>query len=403
MFTSERPAKRQCGSLSPASPQYHFTRPERTAPSPRNPQTPQSPVRMSSANHGSPSDKQQTFPTPPSTAGYHSNMTSSISGASDMSAQATTPTQNTPASLNRDGDLHMQDSVMDQGDTDMTDAPDHRRSDHERQTSMPRESKPHALQLLCQTLCLVAHPISRPHPSLNLISLYGLDAIASTVARRDAITGEKINKLRKSYEGKVKNLGLPGRNKPTDIPGELLGFMEWPDEGWFDQRVYGKELERAESGPVIAKLAKALQFNPGRLPTQEHEKWKNVLALEDGIAAKTPLLGPSKNAAQQAMMKSQPPSIRASAPASPHASSAYRPDRTGKKRRYDESSYAGYADGYQDDDGYSTGGMDDKRGSASKKRRKDFSPNYEGSGSGLNNNSSGGGGAGMLGVGVKSS
>lgn len=217
---------------------------------------------------------------------------------------------------------------------------------------------------------MIAHPISRPHPSQNLISLYGLDAIAATVARKDAATGEKINKLRKSYEGKVKNLGLPGRNKPTDIPGELLGFMEWPDEGWLDQRVYGKELERAESGPVMAKLGKALQMNPGRLPTQEHEKWKNTLGLEDGNAARTPLLGPNKNAAQQAMRKSQASSMRASAPASPRASSAFRPDRTGKKRRYDESSYAGYTDGYQDDDGYSTGGMDDKRGSASKKRRK---------------------------------
>lgn len=149
MSTSERPAKRQCGSFSPASPQYRFTKTEGTATVSQHPQTPQSPVRMSSTYHGSPSDKQQTFPTPPSTAGY--NMTSSISGASDSSAQVTTPAQHTPASLNKDGDSHMQDAGMDQGDTEMSDAPDHRRSDHERQPSASREKKPRAFQLLCQT------------------------------------------------------------------------------------------------------------------------------------------------------------------------------------------------------------------------------------------------------------
>ncbi|KAL1306652.1 hypothetical protein AAFC00_005326 [Neodothiora populina] len=272
----------------------------------------------------------------------------------------------------------------------MTDAPDHRRSDHERHHEQPAPSAPSPLPLLCRT----PHPISRPHPSQNLVSLYSLDAIASTVARKDPITGEKINKLRKSYEGKVKTFALPGKNKPTDRPGELMGLMEWPEEGWYDQRVHGKELERWESLPVMAKLGKALQMNPGKLPAEEHDKWKNLIAFDD-TAAKTPSLAPSRTPAHQAMLKSQPTSMRASAPASPRVGQGVRPDRPNKKRRYDESSYHGYNDGFHDDDGYSTGGLDDKRSSATKKRRKDFSPSYDGSNSTFNN--------GVLGLGLKSS
>jgi len=220
--------------------------------------------------------------------------------------------------------------------------------------------------------------------SENLISLYSLDRIASTVARKDPVTGEKINKLRKSYEGKLKNLGLPGRNKPSTAPGELLGFMEWPDEGWYDQRVYGKELERApNNGAVVQKLDRALRFNMGQLPRDEHEKWKGTLGLEDLAPppSRTPVLSSgsasTKTAAQAAFARSgQATSMRASAPASPRQGSSggagvARPDRQGKKRRYDDASFEGYSEtGYADDDGYSTGGLDDRRSSASRKRRR---------------------------------
>lgn len=205
------------------------------------------------------------------------------------------------------------------------------------------------------------------------------------------MTGEKINKLRKSYEGKVKTLALPGRNKPTDRPGELLGLMEWPDEGWYDQRVYGRELETAldpSKGIVMGKLDKALKMLPGRLPNEEHERWKNIVGLEDASAtpaattASGPGLGrtasttdlPIKSAAHSVMQRSQPTSMRNSAPSSPRAGvgagagagGLLRPERSGKKRRYDDSSFEGYADGYQDDDGYDTEG----RSLSGRKRRR---------------------------------
>lgn len=182
--------------------------------------------------------------------------------------------------------------------------------------------------------------------------------------RRDLVTGEKINKLRKSYEGKAKNLGLPGRNKPTTIPGELTGFLEWPSEMWADQRA---EPIKQTTDDVLAKLDRALAMAPGRLPTEEHNSWKSYLGIEDGPAAAagkgTPSLAPTKNAAQ--MLKNNA-SMRASAPASPRAAIA-RPDRANKKRRYDDSSFEGYR---EEDDGYSTGGLDDMRVSGSKKRKK---------------------------------
>lgn len=265
--------------------------------------------------------------------------------------------------MSRDGDREEQ--ITEQEDTIMEEQDDHRRTDHERQ---PAQAGP--LPLLCQ----VPHPQCAPHPSQNLISMYGLDELAKSVARKDAVTGEKINKLRKSYEGKVKVLGLPGRNKPIDRPGELLGLMEWPEEGWYDQRVHGFELERALEGPVMAKLDRALIMQPGRLPAPEHEHWKNVLGLDDASTSaagvKTPLQAPSKNAAQNVMQRTQATSMRASAPASPRGG-GLRPDRAGKKRRYDDASYEGYADGYQEEDGYSTSGLDgERRNSSGKKRRR---------------------------------
>ena len=200
-----------------------------------------------------------------------------------------------------------------------------------------------------------------------MVSLYDLGRIATSVARKDPATGEKINKLRKSYEGKVKSQGLPGRSKPTDVPGELLGFMEWPEEGWYDQRIHGKELENALEGPLMAKLEQALTLQPGRLPNAEHEKWKNVLGLEELPASRA--IAAPKNVAQSVLQRSQPTSMRASAPSSPRGS-IIRPERSGKKRRYDDASFEGYNEGYQDDDGYLTGGPDDRRTSGSKKRRR---------------------------------
>jgi len=225
--------------------------------------------------------------------------------------------------------------------------------------------------------------------SEDLISLYGLTDIASTVARKDPLTGAKINKLRKSYEGKVKTLGLNGRNKPTTIPGELMGFMEWPEEGWFDQRVYGKELERAldDNNPLLQKLDRAVAMREGQLPKDEHEKWKAVLGFDEPLPS-APAVAVGKtgaplprsasvaaSAAQASFARSGQAlstGMRGSAPSSPRTGAGagtIRPDRMGKKRRYDDASFEGYSEsGLESDGGVGVDG--DRRISAGKKRRR---------------------------------
>lgn len=173
-------------------------------------------------------------------------------------------------------------------------------------------------------------------------------------------------------------LRLEGRNKAAPNQGELLGLLDpgWdfapnPNEAtwWERERVIGREINSQHTTDLFSKLDSALAMTPGHLPKEEHEKFKSMLGLDDAAAAKpTPNLAPTKNAAQYAMSKTHP-TVRAFAPASPRNGLA-RPERANKKRRYDDSSFPGYNDGYPDDDGYSTGGMDERRGSNSKKRRK---------------------------------
>lgn len=226
------------------------------------------------------------------------------------------------------------------------------------------------------SLTTAAHPRSRPHPTQDLVSLYSLSSLAATVARRDATTGAKINKLRKSYEGKVKKQDLPGRNKPTVVEGELMGFMEWPEEGWYDQRIYGRELEHAldpargrlfrpeDGGP--SKLDRALAMLPGRLPRDEDDKWRATLALDDPAANKPAIKPPPPlNPLLHRPGLAGATGLRASAPSSPRMSpGADRPDRAGKKRRYDDASFEGY-EAWAEEDGYSTSGG----GKGGKRRR----------------------------------
>ena len=165
--------------------------------------------------------------------------------------------------------------------------------------------------------------------------------------------------------------------------------MEWPEEGWYDQRVYGKELERAldATGPVLQKLDKAVAMRGGQLPKDEHEKWKAVLGFDEPVPA-APAVAVGKtgaplprsasvaaSAAQASFARSGqalPTGVRASAPSSPRTGAggaAIRPDRMGKKRRYDDASFEGYSEsGLESDGGVGVDG--DRKSSLGKKRRR---------------------------------
>lgn len=226
--------------------------------------------------------------------------------------------------------------------------------------------------------------MSRPHPTQNLLSLFGLDPLAATVARTDPVTGEKINKMRKSYEGKIKSFNLAGRNKAVKHvegkPGGLMELVQWPDEEWHNQKVLGKEVEKGLGEGMFAKLERAMKMEPGPVPN--NEAWEDILGHEKAkpipppaeLATKKPLQYTTQNA------KPNSQSNLGNTNATPSAE-ILRPKRSGRKRRYDEHSFEGYGEGYVDDDGdlgiggYSSGdGEGSKRGGSSKKKRKTVGP-----------------------------
>ncbi|MCJ1287792.1 hypothetical protein MMC26_007144 [Xylographa opegraphella] len=227
------------------------------------------------------------------------------------------------------------------------------------------------------------HAKQQPHPSQDLISLYGLSPLAATVARTDPITGEKINKLRKSYEAQVKTLGLAGRNKAVktdaNIAGSLVNLMAWPEDEWQNQVVAGKALGNGLATATLAKLEKAMKFEPGMVP--KNDEWENILGLEK-LKAPLPIVDTKGKAALHATSKVQKMNGHvAGMTVGIPAGEIERPKRTGRKRRYDEPSFEGYGEGYVDDDadgidagGYSSGGGSKKSNMSKKKRRKEYSP-----------------------------
>lgn len=196
----------------------------------------------------------------------------------------------------------------------------------------------------------IAHTMTGPDPSWDLVSLYGLGPIAKSVARTDPVTGEKINRLRKSYEGKLKGLGLAGRNKPAKhdpgAPGGLRDLTMWPEEEWQNQKVSGKEIQVAELDSAFYKLQmKAMKMEPGTVPN--HEFWEDALGHEKPMKHAGP--GDSKKVSAAAT----PNATRQ--PSQPNGTpTGTEPERTrpsrGRKRHYDDNSFVGYGEGYADDD-----------------------------------------------------
>ena len=131
------------------------------------------------------------------------------------------------------------------------------------------------------------------------MSLYQLNDIAKSVRRVDPTTGEKINKIRKSYEGKVKSLGVAGRNKAVSPPGQWLPHLiVVPEEDYRATRVIGKEIEKGLSEDFLTKLTRAVQMAPGKLPDRESDKWKSLIGTEESqpqVKVKAGLDGETKS------------------------------------------------------------------------------------------------------------
>ena len=190
------------------------------------------------------------------------------------------------------------------------------------------------------------------------------------------MTGEKINKMRKSYEGKVKTFGLAGRNKAVkheaNTQMSLLEMVRWPEEEWHNQKVVGKDVEKGLSEATKGKVHKAMQMQQGQVPNNGH--WEELLGYEKpkmvSLAAETKPK-PSITTARTGQVNGAGANVSSIA-----GSEAIRPKRMGRKRRYDDLSFEGYGEGYVDDeidlgeaDGYSSGDGD-RKASIAKKRKK---------------------------------
>lgn len=208
---------------------------------------------------------------------------------------------------------------------------------------------------------------SLPPLTQNLLSLYGLDSLQESVARFDPITGEK-HKLRKSYEGHLKTLGLAGKNasvKHEEGKGNSLRLLtQVPEEDWQNTMVRGKSVHKGLSAEVLGKLDKAMQMQPCELPN--NDEWEKLLGYEKAkpVEQNVKSLKPSLNSTIR--MNGQVNGTTTNA-------EAIRPKREGRKRRYDERSFEGYGEGFVDDEldmGYSSGDTQFSRRSNPNKKRK---------------------------------
>lgn len=226
------------------------------------------------------------------------------------------------------------------------------------------------------TCAKLAIPRIRPDPSQHLLSRYGLSDLHAKVARTDPVTHEKINKLRKSYEGQIKTFALAGRNKPTkdEIPegqwSSLNMMILEPEESWYASKVMGKRIEVTPD--LEARLQRATFLQPGR--TKNHEHWEDVLGHEkprpvqgQDSMGKKPLPG----AMQRGQVNGS--TVRTMSQA---AGEAIRPRRSGKKRSYADNSFEGYGDGFVDDEAvdmdqtFLSNSEDGSHGPGRKKRKK---------------------------------
>ena len=213
-----------------------------------------------------------------------------------------------------------------------------------------------------------------------MIKQYGLNWLEASVARVDPKTGEKINKLRKSYEGQIKSFGLAGRNKATphdsDVDGmTMLQLGQWPHQEYQLQRVMGKDLMHGLSGGVENRLEKALDLKPGKVP--RNAEWENVLGHDKKGNTDDPKS--KKQELRKEETQQQPiglPKVNGHMNGITSNPETNRPKRVGKKRSYFDSSFEGYGEGYDDGAEDNSSNEGSRRSSSSRKKRRKvaFSP-----------------------------
>ncbi|KAI0525540.1 Rox3-domain-containing protein [Xylaria bambusicola] len=215
-------------------------------------------------------------------------------------------------------------------------------------------------------LCRTPHSISSPRMSEDLFDKFGLTGIAAEVARTKP-NGEK-NALRKTYKGQIKTLGLSGHfDVVKKEPSAFMDLLMIAEEDWQNRVVSGRDIEKGFTPTHQSNLTKATTLAKGQIPKGLWDS--SVLGdLAPGHASK-------KTSSDQVSRATAPntPSLSATGVTQKSNKSLApqldRARRLGKKRSYQDSSFEGYGEGYDDDTGgYSTGDGDDR--SSKLKRRK---------------------------------
>lgn len=164
--------------------------------------------------------------------------------------------------------------------------------------------------------------------------------------------------------GKIKSLKVSGKNEAPSYPGMWLpNLMIVPDDDWTNTVVRGKMPEDVTKTPDwSSKLKKALEMAKGPLPSQLSQELATFTDL--GAAPAGKLMKPPNG--RDALKR---PALGVHARTTPvlPAKVLRRPERSGAKRSYDDTSFAGYGEGFVDeDDGNST----DSRLDHKKKRQR---------------------------------
>lgn len=151
----------------------------------------------------------------------------------------------------------------------------------------------------------------------------------------------------------------------------MLQLAQVPEEDFHNQRISGKEVVKGLSNASLSRLAKAVQLEPGQVP--RNAEWENVLGHDKAKGAAEEVKSRKQEVHREAPQTNP---VKANGHSSGEVSAqarseAIRPKRAGKRRRYNDDSFEGYGEGYDDDLGedYSTD-EGSRRSSGSKKKRR---------------------------------
>lgn len=202
-----------------------------------------------------------------------------------------------------------------------------------------------------------------------MMGKFGLHPLLSQVARFDPKTDEKINKLRKSYEGQIKIAKFPGKggaHKAERIAGEpsrLCKLALMPDEQFSNSH---SQRRLGDFSGFDDVLKAGLHINHGSMSDKTRQIWEEVIGLESSSKAQ-----PRLNGQTTSQMPSQPQlnGIRHN----PQPNDALNDRSTRKKKRsYKDNSFSGYetsGEGWSDPEADHDGDHDYADGTGKRRRR----------------------------------